>query len=117
MVRASCSTVVVGNNDLYQIKKVPRYNGGIDIPANWYQLDFFQRKELSDNRVFLYEDVQLNALVTAADKSWLESVPEFAVKDFGLHKVLFSHFAYPDLHGIKSCFPQMAVGFFGAHAF
>jgi predicted phosphodiesterase len=111
MVRANCRGAVIGNNDLYQIKKLPAYTTVFDFPDNWYELDFYERKALGENHIFLYEDVQLNALLTREDKAWLESLPDTWVGEYDGLRILFSHFAYPDMHGLRTYFPKRAEEF------
>jgi predicted phosphodiesterase len=111
MVRANCSAVVVGNNDLYQIKKLPTFSAGFDFPQNWYELDFYERKLLSKENVFLCEDVQLPSLITREDKSYLETLPETHILETDDLKILLSHFAAPDLLGVRTYFPKTAEEF------
>jgi predicted phosphodiesterase len=111
VVRANCRGVVIGNNDLFQIKKLPAHTTVFDFPDNWYELDFYERKALVGNSVFLYEDVQLNALLTRADKAWMESLPDTWIGEYDGLRILFSHFVYPDLHGLMTYFPKRAEEF------
>ena len=114
LIRANCIATVIGNNDLYQVRKIPAHHGGFPFPEDWYELDFYQRKALGNNQVFLYEDVQLNALLTKADKAWLETLPDTYTGDFDGLKLFFSHFVYPDLHGLRTYFYK-AVDEFRQH--
>ena len=111
MVKANCSAVVVGNNDLYQIRKLPEFKGGFDFPPNWYDLDFYERKALGKENVFLYEDVQLPSLLTKNDRAYLEDLPETFIIDHDKGKILLSHFAFPDLLGVGTYFPKTAEEF------
>jgi predicted phosphodiesterase len=110
MVRANCSAVVIGNNDLYHIKKIPVHRD-FDFPVDWYDLDYYERKSIAKENIFLYEDVSLNALLTREDKSYLGSLPEFSIQNFDGINIFLSHFAYPDMLGLRTYFPKTAEEF------
>ncbi len=117
MVKANCSEVVIGNNDLYQIKKNPEHNPVFDFPADWFELDYFEKKKLAKDKIFLYDDVELRALITKSDAEYLHALPEFVVGDYDGFKILISHFAFPDPTGQSTYYPKTANEFHGHLAF
>lgn len=99
MVKKDFDIVVSGNHDLFVAEKIPRYKAGFKYPANWYKLDYFKRQKLSGDKIFLYESNELPSLLTKRQADYLGGLPEYVVKKFGNTKILFSHYAYPDLSG------------------
>lgn len=99
MIRERCSSIVIGNHDLYALRKTPINKSFFNYPKNWYDLDFAERKKISNGELFLYEDNELPSLLTSKNKEFLASLPEYIVKDFDDHKILFTHYAFPDCTG------------------
>ncbi len=99
LIRANCSIIVAGNHDLYSLRELPNHQGGFNFPAGWYDLDYEERKILSQNKVWLYEADSLSSLLGRSDKEFLASLPEFAVMETGQQKILFSHALFPDPTG------------------
>ena len=60
-VRTNCKYVVAGNHDLYASRKIPvsRVRDFV-YQENWYNLSYSQRKEISQNALWLYEDNELS---------------------------------------------------------
>ncbi len=105
-VRRSCRWVVAGNHDLFAIRKLPDVNGCFDFPADWYQLDFQERKRLAGERVWLFENQELPALLSAKDRDYLASLPlSLAVELDGVN-LLLSHALFPDPSGTLTWRPQ-----------
>lgn len=99
LVQQHCSEVVIGNHDLFAIRKIPSAAANFVYPADWYQRDFTQRKALAGNKIFLYEDHELPSLLNDNSLSYLHSLPETIVKPCRTHNLLLSHYALPDLTG------------------
>ena len=98
LIRDYCSVVVVGNHDLFAVRQIP-HNSNFDYPAEWYSLEFTERKLLSRNKVFLYEDHELPSLLNMKNIEYIASLPEYKIHDCGDHKLLISHYAFPDVTG------------------
>lgn len=104
VVRDNCSIIVAGNHDLHAAKRLPGVKGDFDYPEDWYARDFKTRKKLSSDKVWLYDDDELDPLYTGEERKYLEKIPEYFVLNHEDHKVLFSHFIHPNLTGSSRVF-------------
>ena len=53
LVKRHCQYVVVGNHDLYAVRKLSTQQQVFAYPANWYALDWVTRRELARDQVWL----------------------------------------------------------------
>lgn len=104
LVRSNCDVVITGNHDLFAIKKLTSFTNGFKYPDNWFELDFIQRKVLSGDKIWLYEDEETDSNLTIADKEYIDSLSEMVVRDYGDVSILFSHYLYPDISGSEATF-------------
>lgn len=106
LIKQNCEISLIGNHDLFAIKKLPKYKAGFKYPRKWYSLNFDERKSLSGDKVYLYEENELSALLNKSDKKFLDKLPEYVVGDFDGIKILLSHYAFPDLAGNTTFEPK-----------
>ncbi len=98
-VISECDVVVMGNHDLYALRKRPLFDAGFKYPENWYELGFQQRKKLAGKRLWLYEDEKDDLVISKQLRENFEIIPEFKTKYIGENLIMFSHYLYPDLSG------------------
>lgn len=104
LIKASCKTVIIGNHDIHAGRIIPKNCSFFDFPKNWYQLDYHERHRLGNSTLWLHEENDLDPLYKAADLKYLKSLPEYSVlKTSGLN-ILFSHYVYPNISGLKKEF-------------
>jgi hypothetical protein len=82
IIQENCDIVVSGNHDLYAAKKIPVYTGNFEYPENRYTLRYAERETLANNKIWLYENNELPALLSEADETYLKNLPEYVVEDF-----------------------------------
>lgn len=98
LVQKHCDVVVVGNHDLYAVGRVPKYTADFKYPKGWAKMDYYSRKEISNGKIWLYEN-ELETLLSRKDRIYLIGQPEVVFKNILDQTVMFSHYAYPDVTG------------------
>lgn len=98
-VLSECEVVVMGNHDLYALRKTPLFNAGFKYPENWYNLRLRERKNLANHKLWLYEEENDDLVISKELREKFENVPEFKTHFLEEKLVMFSHYLYPDLSG------------------
>ncbi|NQV02695.1 MAG: metallophosphoesterase [Bacteroidia bacterium] len=99
LVKENCTLSLVGNHDLFAIKKLPEYMARFDYPANWYFLPLQERQRIGSNKLWDYSLAEDQAQLSDVSYEYLSGLPEFAIEEFDGNRILFSHHLYPDLCG------------------
>jgi predicted phosphodiesterase len=107
-IKNNCSASVIGNHDLFAIKKVPANKAGFNYTDNWYSLDYETRSALSKNRIWLYEDNEIPCVLSDESIEYLSGLQEFYTIQLGTKKIFISHFCHPDFTGSHIHFPAEA---------
>lgn len=113
-VLSECEVVVMGNHDLYALRKIPAFQADFKYPENWYNLSEKDRKKLGNKKVWLYEDEKDDLVISKELRTQFENVPEFKTHFLSEKLVMFSHYLYPDLSG-SATFKAKSIEDFSRH--
>lgn len=105
-VKNNCSQTVIGNHDLYAIKKVPVNKAGFEYADNWYSLSYETRARLSRNKIWLYEDSEVPCTLSKESIDFLSHLNETDVVVLDELSIFISHFCHPDYTGSSIHFPS-----------
>jgi predicted phosphodiesterase len=98
-IKANCRYAVIGNHDLFALRKTPQPTHAFAFPENWYELSMHERRLLSDNRVWLYETESTTTRLNRSERNYLDTLPEHLVLSCSNRCVHISHALHPDLTG------------------
>lgn len=104
LLKEFCDEIIVGNHDLHAARQLPSLDQGIVAPENWYEMDFTEKSEYSNNNLWLYEKNELDPLYSKADKKLLKSLPEMHILEAHGAKVLLTHYVFPNVSGAQAKF-------------
>jgi predicted phosphodiesterase len=100
IIKSNFKYVVIGNHDLFAIKKIPvLQNGNFLYPQNWYDLTLEEKRKLSKGKLWLYENEKLANPLTDGEIDYISNLPEFIVTSQNDINITFSHSVYPDQTG------------------
>jgi len=104
LTRENCNSIILGNHDIHAASIIPKNCTFFDFPDDWYLLNYHQRHQLANSTLWLHEENDLNPLYKEDDIAYLKSLPEYTVFETNDLNILFSHYAFPNISGLKKDF-------------
>lgn len=100
MVKETCKYAVLGNHDLFHLKKRIKTEAIQDFPEDFFLLDNDDRVNSYGKSFWTYED-DCNVELSDHCLDYLNSLNEFVVLK---NNILLSHYLFPDITGITQDF-------------
>ncbi|MEA3494719.1 MAG: metallophosphoesterase family protein [Bacteroidota bacterium] len=111
IIKQNCEIIIIGNHDLFAVKKLPENNQKFKYPSNWYELDYDEKLKKSNGLIWLYDNDELNPLYTKKDIEFLLTLPEFYILKTEKYNILLTHYLYPDITGSSKQFLEKLSDF------
>jgi predicted phosphodiesterase len=99
IIRQNCKYIVLGNHDLHAARMIPEISPLFNYPKNWYSLDYYEQKELAQEKLWLYSDNELDPLYDKKDVKFLQTLNYQVIHTSALGNILLTHYIYPNLSG------------------
>jgi len=93
----------MGNHDLHISRRIPEHSAIFDFPRTWYEMEVVRRAELTHNEIWLHDSDQ-EPNYSVDDCNFLRTLSEYEILETPDYKILFSHYAYPNLSGFRKEF-------------
>ena len=110
LIRTNCTLAIAGNHDLYIAKRFPEFFKKNNYPTNWYELSYQERRDISKNKIWLYEEED-DPILTQENMEFMKKIPQYKVMEIDNKKYLFSHYYEPDISGVSKFFPTKKADF------
>lgn len=101
LIRSSCMNVILGNHDIHAAKIIPSDCAFFDYPTDWYEMDYHDRQELGGHILWLHEEDDLDPLYKREDLNYLRTLNSHTQFEVNGINILFSHYIYPNISGLK----------------
>jgi len=105
LVKENCRFVVVGNHDMFAVKRIPEHCGNFHFHENWYSMSTEAKRKLAGRKIWLYEN-ERSASLNDTSHEYLMNLPELHILNSDTGDTLFSHFMFPDISGSGTLKPS-----------